>query len=252
MERRDSGPMDLPPYSFTARLYDELVGRWAFESWRENFLVLERRYGLNPSRCLDAACGTGYAAAFLAERGWKVYGVDRSPHMLSVAAERVSGKNVVLLRQDMRFLVLPEKVELVVCATDSLNHLLVEKDLAAALRSFASVLHPGGYLLADLNTPWQLRRGGDEKPWPVEVRGKKMTWESRWDETKGLAVVVMSLEEYGDVRCREVHRERGYHLDTLMDLLKKSGFIEVEVMDARGLVGIGKHTRRWQVAARRG
>ena len=42
--------------------------------------------------------------------------------------------------------------DLVTCFDDSLNHLLEEDDLAAALASMAANLEPTGLLLFDLNT----------------------------------------------------------------------------------------------------
>ena len=51
--------------------------------------LLER---LPPGRALDAACGTGRHAAWLAGRGHRVLGVDRSAAMLSVAASKVTAE----------------------------------------------------------------------------------------------------------------------------------------------------------------
>src|SRR2546428_2156051 len=44
-----------------------------------------------PRRILDLPCGQGRHAIELARRGYEVTGVDLSPYMLGVAAERGSG-----------------------------------------------------------------------------------------------------------------------------------------------------------------
>src|SRR5262249_43588675 len=44
---------------------------------------------LPPGRALDAACGTGRHAKYLASRGWRVTGVDVTPEMLARAREGV-------------------------------------------------------------------------------------------------------------------------------------------------------------------
>lgn len=53
--------------------------------WREIFEALARAGDLIGRRTLDVGCGTGTFAAALAERGSKVWGVDRSPEMLEEA-----------------------------------------------------------------------------------------------------------------------------------------------------------------------
>ncbi|MFT3855791.1 MAG: methyltransferase domain-containing protein [Ilumatobacteraceae bacterium] len=53
------------------------------------------RLGGPGTRALDAACGTGRHAAFIASLGGDVTGIDRSPHMLDVALEKVDGADFV-------------------------------------------------------------------------------------------------------------------------------------------------------------
>ncbi len=52
-------------------------------------LVAEYLAGREPGVALDAACGTGRFAEFLARRGHQVIGVDSSPDMLAHARRRV-------------------------------------------------------------------------------------------------------------------------------------------------------------------
>ena len=51
---------------------------------------LFERYDRLPTLLLDLACGTGTLSALLAERGYEMIAVDRSPDMLSEAAEKFS------------------------------------------------------------------------------------------------------------------------------------------------------------------
>lgn len=91
---------------------------------------------------LDAACGTGRWAAFLAERGHQVIGVDGSPDMLAHARRRVpTGR---FLNGDLyRLPVADAAVDLVVCAL-ALTHV---PDLAPVIAEFARVLRPGGHVV---------------------------------------------------------------------------------------------------------
>ena len=90
---------------------------------------------------LDAACGTGRYAAYLAARGHRVLGVDSSPEMLHRARVRVP--QGTFLRGDLHRLPLADgAVDVVVCAL-ALVHVPA---LAPVMTEFARVLRPGGHL----------------------------------------------------------------------------------------------------------
>jgi len=98
--------------------------------------------GIRPGRALDAACGTGRHAAYLAALGHQVIGVDSSPDMLARARARVPQAHVV--PGDLHRLPVPSQaVDLVVCAL-ALTHVPA---LAPVLAEFARVLRPGGHLV---------------------------------------------------------------------------------------------------------
>jgi SAM-dependent methyltransferase len=91
---------------------------------------------------LDAACGTGRYAGYLAERGHRVVGVDSSPDMLDRARVRVP--RAVFLLGDLHRLPLPDDaVHVVVCGL-ALAHVPA---LAPVMAEFARVLRPGGHLV---------------------------------------------------------------------------------------------------------
>lgn len=241
-----------PPYSASAGIYDRMVGFFAFDHWKENFDRLETRYGFELSMVADAACGTGLAAAYLAERGATVYASDLSLWMLSEAAAGRGNGRIRYLQQDMRYLQTPVRVGLINCATDAMNHLLREADVESTLGSFHAALQPGGYAVFDMNTPWQLREGSDVTAWEFDVDGQHMRWLSAWDEksmTYTLTLIFTALgEDGGDVA--EVHRERAYETAWVRDVLFRSGFATVEVLDAAGLGKAGDRTRRLIYVAR--
>jgi len=108
-----------------------------------------------PGRALDAACGTGRHAAFLASRGHRVAGVDTSPSMLAHARARVP--QATLAVASLVALPIPDaSVDVAVCAL-ALMHL---PDIRPAVAELARVLRPGGLLvLSDLH-PLMLTLGG--------------------------------------------------------------------------------------------
>jgi ubiquinone/menaquinone biosynthesis C-methylase UbiE len=109
--------------------------------------LLER---LPPGRTLDAACGTGRHAAWLAGRGHRVLGVDRSAAMLSVAAGKLAAEPLAgLALGDLERLPLADgAVDLTVCAL-ALAHLV---DPTAAIVELGRVTRPGGrVVLSDVH-----------------------------------------------------------------------------------------------------
>src|ERR1700690_1470958 len=54
-------------------------------------LLVETARKLKPGRALDLACGTGRNAIWLAEHGWQVTAVDRSPIVIPTVDTRVAG-----------------------------------------------------------------------------------------------------------------------------------------------------------------
>jgi ubiquinone/menaquinone biosynthesis C-methylase UbiE len=96
---------------------------------------------------LDAACGTGRHAAFLADLGHEVIGVDITPAMLDIARQKVPGADFRLGALEA----LPlddESVDMVVCAL-ALTHVV---DLVPVFAEFARVLRPDGRIvLSDMH-----------------------------------------------------------------------------------------------------
>jgi len=108
----------------------------------EQPIVREIVDGLPAGVALDAACGTGRHAAYLASRGHTVIGVDSSTEMLERARAKVPGGEFHVA--DLQDLPLPDDhVDLVVCAL-ALTHF---PDIEPVLAELVRVLRPGGSLV---------------------------------------------------------------------------------------------------------
>jgi ubiquinone/menaquinone biosynthesis C-methylase UbiE len=108
----------------------------------EEPIVHEILEGLPAGVALDAACGTGRHAAYLASLGHRVIGVDQSPGMLARARAKVPQGE--FHEGDLHELPLADdSVDLVVCAIALVNM----PDLGRPFREFARVLRPGGHFV---------------------------------------------------------------------------------------------------------
>lgn len=111
-------------------------------------------------RILDLACGTGQLAGLLAERGFRVTGIDSSSEMLALARSNAPRAEFVLA--DARTFMLDERFDAVLSIYDSLNHILSIEELRGVFGRVHAVLSPGGRFVFDLNT---------EAAYPAEWQG---------------------------------------------------------------------------------
>lgn len=117
---------------------------------------------------LDAACGSGGHALWLAQQGYRVAGADVSPVMIAIARRKAAkaGLDVPFAVADLANLQSHfasrqgqlsairdlQSFDAVLCLGNSLPHLLTQDELVAALRGMADVLQPAGLLvLQNLN-----------------------------------------------------------------------------------------------------
>ena len=97
---------------------------------------------------LDAGCGVGYGAAFLAETARRVVGVDRSAEAIEYARERYARPNVVFVAGDVLELDTLDETFDVVCCFETIEHL---RDQERFLRQVRNVLRAAGTFL--VSTP---------------------------------------------------------------------------------------------------
>ncbi|WNI25388.1 class I SAM-dependent methyltransferase [Streptomyces sp. ITFR-16] len=110
---------------------------------------------------LDCACGIGTQALGLAALGHRVTGTDLSPVAADRAAKEAAERGLSLrtTAADMRELpFLDSSFDVVVCADNSLPHLLTPQAVLAALGEMRRVLRPGGVLLLSTRPYDRLRR----------------------------------------------------------------------------------------------
>lgn len=139
-----------------ARFYDELADDYhlIYADWEASVSrqgdALDALIGQDSAEVLDCSCGIGTQAIGLALRGHRVTGTDLSPRAAARAAREAARRNLTLPTAvaDMRHLPFPHgQFDTVVCADNSLPHLLTEQDVHAALTEMRRVLRPAGLLL---------------------------------------------------------------------------------------------------------
>jgi SAM-dependent methyltransferase len=240
-----------------------------YDRWQQSYgkdytsLILPRllatlkRLGLHRGTLLDVACGTGSLALQMARRGWNVWGVDGSALMIDAAAKKLHARGVParLLRQDMRDMHIPEKVDLATCMFDSLNHLPGKGDLLKTFRGVAAAIRPGGYFVFDVNNERCFRR-----LWTRDgvVRHREFTlcFQNVYDRPRKIACSRVTLfMKQGDayLKSEEVVCERYFPRAVVRDLLQRAGFVVLKSEDFNftGNPEVGR-IKTWWVAKKPG
>ena len=143
--------------------------------------TLERCQVATGGRIFEVACGTGRVALGLAQRGWRVTGLDISPRMLAFLRERAAAETVRVetFCADMTTFSTERRFAAAYNPMSSFRLLHDECAAEAHLRRIAGAVVSGGVYVLDMefaasaemvpittNEPWEMTRG------PVTVRAE--------------------------------------------------------------------------------
>ena len=198
----------------TRDAYDRLARVWSgttddgpFNGWLERPALRSLvPLPLDGATVLDAGCGSGAQCEWLRGQGAEVVGIDVSPAMVAETRSRCAGQGTFLVAD------LAEPLALEPASIDGITSSLVLHYLAdwqVVLRSFATVLHPGGWVVASLDHPFAPplpgQRGGyfdSELVGDTWVKGDVEVTQHFW--RRPLAAVVDDFADAGFVVERVV------------------------------------------------
>jgi glycine/sarcosine N-methyltransferase len=123
------------------------------ERIRREWPLLEEVLGSGPSRrVLELGCGPGEHARALADAGYHVVAVDRSPDMLAQAAEQPLPANLRFVEGDIAQVdrLVEGSFGGALCLGNTLPHLTTDQELATFAASLARALEPGAPLLVQV------------------------------------------------------------------------------------------------------
>lgn len=132
-------------------VYDALYQAKDYESECDFLEAIFQRCGVKISTILDLGCGTGGHAIPLAQRGYQVVGVDRSPAMLERARRKAqeAGVLVEFVEGDIRTVDLERTFDAVIAMFSAISYQISNADLAAACCTARRHLKPGSIFTFD-------------------------------------------------------------------------------------------------------
>jgi len=224
-------------FSHVALFYDDLMEHVSYGKW---IRYLEERFqelNLAPGLILDVACGTGTPTLMLAERGFRVFGMDKSWDMIKLARAKTAGteKRVHFFVQDMRSISLSVQVDVVLCLYDSLNFLLMDEDLPAAFRTAYRALSSGGLYIFDVVTEKNIRSFFNGQVYQETTDRYAYRWTNEYDPKTRICLSHFTghcLINGKKSRFHEIHRERIYPAKEIEEAVEKAGFRLLGVRDA--------------------
>jgi SAM-dependent methyltransferase len=102
------------------------------------------------AKILDLCCGTGQLAKILTEKGYRVTGIDGSEEMLRCARQNAPDAKFIL--KDARTFKFSPVYDAAFCTFDSLNHIMVLKELHQVFRNVYNCLAKNGIFIFDMTT----------------------------------------------------------------------------------------------------
>ncbi len=232
-------------FSPIANYYDAIMEHVDYARWR--YITKSLATLLPHPLCyLDAGCGTGVLMEQLVMSGWNSSGIDLSPAMLRVARHR--RKLESLAQADLCALPFREQFHLITCLFDSLNFLLREDLVLAALASFQQALFPGGLLYFDVVTRKMITDHFNNESW-VENHGRFSSfWRSTYDGHERLCETRVRINSGSD----SVTYERVYDEGFICEAIARSSLTLLTMRDAYTWGKVGKRTTRIDFVAVKG
>jgi ubiquinone/menaquinone biosynthesis C-methylase UbiE len=227
-------------YENLAFSYDELTYDIPYEKILTFWETLLARYRVQPQSVLDLACGTGSLSVLLAERGYRVLGLDCSEQMLTMAqqkADSLAENRPFFICQPMQRLRLYEPVDAAVCCLDSVNYLTRPQDCRETFRRVYDALNAGGVFVFDINTPFKLR-SLDGQIFLDDREDVYCVWRAAFDEPRNRCRYEMDIfRRQGSAwqRSQEEHLEYAYTPAELEEYLRGAGFTDIRMYGDRKL-----------------
>lgn len=233
-------------YDDIASVFHHVYADWPASVRRQGAAldgILHDALGPGPHRLLDVSCGIGTQALGLAELGHEVIASDVSSAAITRARSEAQrrGLSISFSVADMRSCDSHhlDVFDSVLSADNSVPHLLSDDEILKAFRAFYNCTRPGGVVLITVRDyaredrsspqlrPYGVRRAADGR-WIVF-----QVWEFEGD-LYDMSMYFVHEPDHGQPEIIS-SRTRYYAVDTdtLIRLLRKAGFDNVERIDGR-------------------
>jgi SAM-dependent methyltransferase len=226
----------MTPEPSAVSTWDQVFGDFYVRSFasvedpeaREQALAAMRLAGVaDGAEVLDVPCGFGRHSIPLAEAGYRITGVDRSPALVEEARRRAGGARwPKLVRADYRDLPLgAASFDAALNLFTSLGYLGDEED-TKALTEIGRVLRPGAPLVIDILDRDRLVTILREQDWRLLGEGRLLLEQRTFDPASGVVQTTQTVIPARGDRESRTFSLRVYCATELLAMLDRAGFSE--------------------------
>ena len=217
-----------------AAVYDSLMAEdFDYPAWANYYLALLALAGIQPAYLVECGCGTASLGIQFAQHGIRVLGVDQSPEMLEIAAQRAreAGVSLTLVRQDIAHLQLGRRADAILATCDTVNYLASVRAVCTFFRCAHAALKPGGALAFDISSREKLEEQMGNTPFFNVRDDLAYLWKNRLDRASHTLDMELTffVREADGRYCRfdEHHRQRAHSAIELEQWLAEAGFVGI-------------------------
>jgi SAM-dependent methyltransferase len=214
-----------------ARYYDLIMSPFDYRELVDCLDDLIITAGGSRTDILDLGCGTSEELVYFAQLGYEVSGIDLSPEMIQISKNKIPFGN--FRTGDMRKLKTSKKYDNIISVFDTVNYLIKPEDLKKCFLTVNRSLNDRGLFLFDFNSIHGLYN--DWNGIKIEETDDFfISYDSSFNMNSLILKCNMKFfirDESGKFESfNETHYERGYSVPEITELLKQTGFGEVEVL----------------------
>lgn len=236
--------MQKNSYKEFSQIYDLLMNDIDYGKWT-SFLI--SKIGQNKNKILEAACGTGSITCILSENNYKVTAFDLSEDMLMRAYDKLGrNRGVKLLNQNMIDFEIGDKFDAAICCCDGINY-LKRDEILLFFNRINKHLNNGDKFIFDISTVYKYKTMYNEN-YVYDDGEVFYVWENMFSEDSNSVDIEInffindSKEKYD--RITEIQTQYIYSVDEIQNILRCTGFDNIEIYDDYNDVAFNKESLR--------
>ncbi len=226
----------MDQYKDFAFIYDELMNEVDYNGWVEYIEKIIEKEGTKVQNILELACGTGNLTIPLTKKNYDIAGIDISEEMLGVAREKAEkeGVELVLLQQDIAELDFDiTNLDCVLCACDGFNYITYDEDLENIFKKTYELLKENGLFIFDISSFYKLSSILGNNMYGENREDIAYMWQNYFDDEENLVEMELAFfvkdEDGRFERFEEVHQQRAYTEEEILDMLQSVEFRDIKV-----------------------
>ncbi len=216
-------------YDYLAQFYNELMDV-DYKNWA-NYLT--KFFKDSDSKVLDLGCGTAKLTNEFFLKGYDVTAVDDSLAMLNIAWNNYNNK-FTILNQDMRYLDLKQKFDIIMSNCDVFNYITNTNEFNKVLRNVYNHLEETGKFIFDISSSYKLKEIIGNNTFFEDTDDLTYIWSNELkDDIVNMEITFFQYDNSFVCykRYDEHHTQRAWKISEIKKMLVGNGFMVEQILD---------------------